>query len=164
MRLWENDRVHRASDHHQTHSSGQLLRMPIWIVVGKRSTIQIHSCVAMFFALRTPVACSMKIGGCLWHASRRPNYPHVRTGIAIGAPHCARPHPKESITVLEGGAVYRDVYQCFRVFVAAWIDSSAQVSQHVGELVIFISAHINFLNLLQSVIIQNSQQLNKHFR
>lgn len=41
---------------------------------------------------------------------------------------------------LEGGAVYRDVYQCFRVFVAAWIDSSAQVSQELGKL-IFSSLH-----------------------
>lgn len=33
--------------------------------------------------------------------------------------------------ILEGGAQHRDVYQCFRVFVAAWIDSSAQVSRIV---------------------------------
>lgn len=55
--------------------------------------------------------------------SQRPT-PHrdARNSVVATISELQRPH------VLEGGAQHRDVYQCFRVFVAAWIVSSAQVS------------------------------------
>lgn len=68
---------------------------------------------------------------CAMRAQRLKLLSYARSAVAHMRKPAARLIAAAGIQphVLEGGAVYRDVYQCFRVFVAAWIDSSAQVSQ-----------------------------------